>query len=1032
MRHSENIITRNLFLIALFALLVCAPTFAAAGSTRPSNGAGRVIWNFDPDWRFTKSDPAKAQEVSFDDHEWKAVSLPHTFNDTDTFDDWSLPGHRGEQNQWGGRTWYRKSFKLPASYKGKRVFIEFQGARQVAEVYLNGVLLGTSKTGFTPFGFDLTPYLKYGAEANVLAVMCDNRFARDPLDEKTAEALRGSGVALGPVQNTDLVNLAKQQNESLPEKVEDLQAGQIPWNNPHWHPAHGGIYRDVKLYVTDPLHIEFPLYSFLQTTGPYAYATGVSKNSAEIAVEVPVINGRAGKQDFELRVNVLDANGKSVLVRTQNVELEAGQSQMISVKGALAAPQMWAPEHPYLYRVVSAVLVKGVSVDSSEVPLGIRVARWDVQSGLFLNDEHVKLHGWGQKPTNEWPGLGAALPDWMHFYTLQLMKDAGGNFVRWGHSAAGMAQINASDRLGIIVDQPGTDGEADTARAAWTLRASAFRDTLIYFRNSPSILIWEAGNQKVTRDHAKEMHELFEKYDPHGGRAVAYRRADKTVAEFMEVGIGTEGGREIANLPVVEGEYDREESPRRVWDTSTPPNFGYPEAKGQTYQLTSEQFAANEVAQYVRKLGARSHSGGANWIFSDSTSGGRVGVEVARSSGEVDGVRLPKEAYYVCAAMFRADPQVHIIGHWNYPAGTHKPVYVASNGDEVELFLNGTSLGRGQRSDRYLFTFPDVQWKEGELKAVAYQHGKVIAEDSKHTIGPAVALKLTPITGPDGWRADGSDIALVDVEAVDSKGDRVLTVQQRVDFETSGSGIWRGGYNSGKIKSTNNTYLDLEGGINRVSIRATRDSGTITLQARSEGLRPAVLKIDAKPFAATDGLAADQPSVPQPRLPRKSAIAAFQAPDEDNAPSAAERNGRFIQAFSYSGPSAKLVHVEQEAADGKNAYFDAPSPIADLPSQLIGADWIQSSNKESLYSAVDLMQLTIAGGATVYIAHDERLAVPTWLSRHYEATEMFVRVNGVALKLYSRALAHDQSLTLGSNTDDASATSGSMFVVFVK
>src|SRR5581483_9447816 len=113
--------------------------------------------------------------------------------------------------------------------------------------------------------------------------------------------------------------------------------------------------------------------------------------------------------------------------------------------------------------------------------------------------------------------------------------------------------------------------------------------------------------------------------------------------------------------------------------------------------------ALNEVPQFLRKVGAPEHSGGANWIFSDSTSGGRDAAEVARASGEVDGVRLPKEAYYVCSVMFRADPQVHIIGHWTYPEGTRKTVYVTANGDGVELFLNGKSLGYGAASNRFIF-----------------------------------------------------------------------------------------------------------------------------------------------------------------------------------------------------------------------------------------------------------------------------------------------------------------------------------------
>ena len=233
--------------------------------------------------------------------------------------------------------------------------------------------------------------------------------------------------------------------------------------------------------------------------------------------------------------------------------------------------------------------------------------------------------------------------------------------------------IEAGDQLGLMAEQPGVDGESDTVGAAWKVRAAAFRDMIIYFRNHPSILIWEGGNQKITLAHVKELRGLMDKYDPHGGRAYAQRRADQTDAQFMDVCIGTEGGREIPRLPVIEGEYDREESPRRVWDDFSPPNFGYPEAKGRSdYDLTSEQYAVNEVAQYVLKVGAPNHCGGANWIFSDSTSGGRDAAEVARASGEVDGVRLPKEAYYVCQTMFRDDPQVHIIGHWNYPCGNKK------------------------------------------------------------------------------------------------------------------------------------------------------------------------------------------------------------------------------------------------------------------------------------------------------------------------------------------------------------------------
>ncbi len=1006
------------------AFLACV-VVAFSSALRAADANSRLTLNFNPDWRFVKEDPAGASAPAFDDSNWSVVSTPHTFNDVDTFDNWSTPGHRGEQIQWSGRTWYRKTFSAPAAWNGKKVFIEFEAARQIAEVYLNGEKLGVAKTGFTPFGFDLTPHLKVGAP-NVLAVMVDNRFMKDPLDPATiAELAKRNGEAAAPlssIANPNLGELSKKVNETIPENLDDLQADQIPWNNPHWHPAHGGLYRNVRLIVTDPLHITLPLYSFLQTTGPYVYATEISNASAKVGVEVPVKNDRAAGATVELLNEMFDADGRSVFAMKTTETIAAGVEHTFKLAAVIPSPRLWEPAYPHLYRVVCSLRVGGQTIDTAEIPLGIRAVRWDASAGFFINGSHLKLHGWGQKPTDEWPGLGAAQPDWLHFTTLDLMKQAGGNFVRWGHAASGPAQINAGDRLGIIALQPGTDGESDTVRAAWKLRTIAFRDMVIYFRNNPSVLIYEGGNQKVTREHAAELRGLMDKYDPHGGRAYAHRRADAITAEFMDVGIGTEGGREIARLPVVEGEYDREESPRRVWDDASPPNFGYPEAKGMTYQLTSEQYAANQVNQYMKKLGAPEHAGGGNWIFSDSTSGGRVPAEVARAGGEVDGVRLPKEAYYVCAAMWRPDPQVHIIGHWTYPTGTTKNVFVASNAEDVELFLNGASLGHGKVSDKYLFTFKEVAFAPGELKAVASTGGKVIAMHVLHTVGAPIALKLTPITAPGGLRADGEDIALIDVEAVDANGERCPTFQQRADFETAGPAVWRGGYNSGKINSTNNAFLDLEAGINRVAVRATRTAGKITVVANSAGLRDATVMIESRPFSAEGGYTTIAPVAPAVKLPAAApANAAFAstATTPKSAAKAATSLGKFIKTFSYTGPESAIVHVELGARDGRNIYIDRDYTFANLPATLVGADWLQVADADQRYSAVDLIELAVPAGSVVTIAHDGRALLPAWLTKQFQPTEQSVTVNGQPMKLFSRRAAKDESLTFGSNTDGA-------------
>jgi beta-galactosidase len=959
--------------------------------TLSATAAERQTVNFNPDWKFIKADPSGAFRPEFSDAGWTNVSAPHTFNDTDTFDDWVIPTHIGETNQWAGRTWYRKSFSLPESFKGKRVYIEFEAVRQIAEVYLNGVALGTNRTGFIPFGFDLTSHLQFGGATNVLAVMADNRFTLE----------------------TDMAKIALTE---------------LPWNSPHWHPAHGGIYRNVYLHIMDPLHITLPLYSNLKTVGPYLYASDISENSAQINCEVPVQNLRERAENVEARVEIFDRDGKSVLTLTQNKPVTAGGQETVKLIGNLPEPQLWEPAYPYVYKTVCSLQSGGETIDTCEVPLGVRTVRWDAKSGFYINGHHLKLRGWGQKPTSEWPGLGAAQPDWMHYYTLGLMKEAGGNFVRWGHCAGAPADIASTDQLGIIVEQPGVDGEGDAVGEAWKLRASAFRDMLVYYRNHPSILIWEGGNQKVTREHARELRAHLDALDPKSGRAFTFRRADETTGEVMDIDLGTEGGRQVPRLPVVEGEYNREESPRRVWDAFSPPKFGYPEAKGQTYQLTSEQYAVNEISQYMSKLGKPYHCGGANWIFSDSTSGGRVGCEVARTSGEVDGVRLPKEAYYVCQAMFRNDPQVHIIGHWTYPEGTKKDVYVASNCEDVELFLNGKSLGHGKVSDRYLFTFPDISWQPGELKAVAYRSSKPVASQTKHTVGSPAAVRLTPIFGPAGFLANGSDVALVDVEVVDEKGDRCPTFQQRVNFDFDGSGIWRGGYNSGKTNSINNRFLDVECGINRVAIRSTRAAGTMTLTARCGTLKPASITLTSRKVPVENGFIRERPSLPAVSKLTKPSLEEVQ---EDPRLQEVAAAGRCVKTFSYSGPTG-TVNVQQDAREGAKIYIDRDFTFNGLPDLLKGSDWIQTANADKLYNAVDLIEVGPGEDSIVYVAHDDRLPRPAWLQRLFTPTETSLAVAGKTMKVFERHVHGGESLTLGSNTEDRRLKSCNMYVVFVR
>jgi beta-galactosidase len=479
------------------------------------------------------------------------------------------------------------------------------------------------------------------------------------------------------------------------------------------------------------------------------------------------------------------------------------------------------------------------------------------------------------------------------------MRDNHANYVRWMHIAPQRVDADTADRYGIIQICPGGDKERDEVGRRWEQRLEVMRATMIYFRNSPSILFWEAGNTVVTVEHMQQMVALRKQWDPEGGRVVGARGNDNVaantainpIAEFFGVMIGQDprtdqlsgpaamfrgySAERRDRAPLVETEDFRDEGARRFWDDFSPPYFGFKKGPNDTYQYTSESFALAAVKRYRAYWENRisnldpAHSkwaGYASIYFSDSDADGRQdSSEVARVSGKVDAVRLPKEIYLAHRVIQNEQPDIHILGHWSYPAGpdakkTVKTIYVIANTQSVELSVNGKSAGvNSQPVSGYIFEFPAVEFAPGNLRAVGRNGGKAVAQQELTTAGPAAQIRLTPIAGPQGLQADGQDVALIDVEVVDAKGQRIPTDDDRIDFTITGPGIWRGGYNSGKIDSTNNLYLNTECGVNRVAVRSTLSAGTITITASRAGLKSAPIKLAAKPVQLVDGLATFMP-----------------------------------------------------------------------------------------------------------------------------------------------------------------------------
>jgi len=533
-----------------------------------------------------------------------------------------------------------------------------------------------------------------------------------------------------------------------------------------------------------------------------------------------------------------------------------------------------------------------------------------------LNDKFVWLTGYAQRSVDEWAGLGEAYPDWMHDYTAQLIRSTHANYIRWMHISSQPVDVRACDKTGIIEICPAGDKEgdpvmdkrvpADVAARQWEQRMEVMRDSMIYYRSQPSILFWEAGNTVVTADHMKQMVALRTEWDPNGGRVIGTRGNDNEAANSALTPIEEYYGVMMSQspradalrnsndifraysiarrdrAPLIEAEDFRDEAARRFWDDYSPPYFGFKPGPDDTYHWNSENFCLAAAVRYhayfiniitnADPVHAK-WSGYASIYFSDSAADGRQdSSEVARVSGKVDSVRLPKQAYYVYRVMQNPAPDLHIVGHWTYPTNTVKTVYVAANHcDSVELFVNGKSLGvtnqacdfmdtyNGADKDigqtGYIYAFPNVKFVPGTISAEGKVGGNVVARDEIQTAGPAVGLKLTVHAGPNGLQADGSDVAFIDFEAVDAKGERCPTDDARVDFQVTGPAIWRGGYDSGITNSVNNLYLDTECGINRVAIRSTLQPGTITLTATRPGLASATVQIVSHPVKIEDGLA---------------------------------------------------------------------------------------------------------------------------------------------------------------------------------
>ncbi len=818
---------RRLSSLVLVALSVHA---AAPVAIRITNDR-RV--NFDAGWRFLKGDAPGAEQPAFDDSGWRELSLPHDWAIEGPFD--AKYGSSTGGLPVAGTGWYRKTFTLPESARGREITIMFDGAMANAHVWLNGQELGQRPYGYSSFFFDLNGKLHFGDGPNVIAV-------RLTPEDRASRFYPGAG-----------------------------------------------IYRNVWLDVTDPVHVS--------EWGTYVTTPQVSDAQASVQVKTEVQNRSAQPASVTLRTSVMDASGKQVAQQSGGSSVPANGEQSISTTLTVARPQRWDLDRPYLYNLVTEVLAGSRVLDRYVTPFGIRTIAFTKERGFELNGKPVKLQGVCLH--SDLGPLGMAVNRRAIEREFEILKAAGVNAIRTSHNPPSPEFLDAADRLGLVV----LDETFDMWRIPkvpngyakyfdeWSerdARGMAHRD-----RNHPSIVMWSVGNEVGEQGRpdgwqvAKRLVDFFHQEDPTRPTTAAFDNWQNAIKNKLAETVDIPGFnykpehyeeilKDHPNWVIYGSESASTVSSRGVYHLPLE-NYGRHPSKQVTSFDVVAPFWANppDVDFYYEDQIPNQVLGEFVWSGFDYLgeptpySGGlRAGASdwPARSSyfGMVDLDGFPKDRYYLYQSRWTTKPMVHVLPSWNWDAGMKIPVMAYSNADEVELFLNGKSLGRKKRfgetftipvglnvtptlkfDSKYRFVW-EVDYQPGTLRAVAYNNGKQVGSDEQRTAGAPARLKLTPDRAR--IQADGEDLSYLTVRVEDKDGNLCPAADNMLHFTIGGPGTIAA-VDNGNAASEEAFQADRHTAFNGMALVIVRskagDAGRIHVTASAEGLAQAAADVAA-------------------------------------------------------------------------------------------------------------------------------------------------------------------------------------------
>jgi beta-galactosidase len=756
---------------------------------------------------FAKSgDFPPVTQLDFDDSAWRAVDLPHDWAVELPFKDTpELADHGGKPL---GRNypetsvgWYRRVFTLAASDAEKRISVEFDGVFRNATVTLNGYFLGENLSGYAPFRFDVNDFANFGGK-NVLTLRAD--------------ATLGEG----------------------------------------WFYEGAGIYRHVWLTKTGPLHL---------TPDGVFVRSRLQQDTAFVSISTEIQNETEKEKLCRVLARIINAEGREVAsVSTKPRRMVAGEEFTFELQTTMDHPQLWSLEEPHLYKVITSVEADNVLADQAETAFGIREIHFDAEKGFFLNGKPVKIKGTCNHQDHA--GVGAALPDRLHYYRIERLKEMGSNAYRTAHNPPAPELLDACDRLGMLVMDE-TRMMSSNGEGMSQLERMIRRD-----RNHPSIVIWSLGNEEWEQGRPRGAHivasmkRLVRQLDPTRPVTLAmnggWGKGASNVVDvqgFNYAGGGGKGGaqtaenmesfhRQFPNLPTIGSETASEYSTRGIYKNDA--------AKGyvSAYDVNFPKYTLSSEGWWKIFAEREFLAGGFAWTGFDYRGEPSPYSWPCISShfGAMDTCGFPKDNYFYYQAWWGSKPVLHLFPHWNWEGKDGQPIEVwcHTNLDQVELFLNGHSLGT-----KIVEKHGHVQWtvsySPGVLKAQGSRNGHVILTDERATTGAPAGIALH-LDRP-AIAADGEDLCVISVEVVDARGRVVPVASNQVRFDIAGPGRLIGVGNGDPSchepdnpSSFNQATRSAFNGLCMALVQALKQPGTIRVSASADRLETASIAIETK------------------------------------------------------------------------------------------------------------------------------------------------------------------------------------------